>query len=277
MSNGRPLSPPMKPNRPFSDRRRRPRDSEESAPLPLSIYGRNPVLEALRRGLVETLSVAKSAHGENIREIRALAAAQHIPVRDDDRSSDDSEAVAQGVRARIRLPEPSADFEVLEEIVANRPAPLVLLLDGIEDPRNFGAILRTAYASGVDAVIFRKRRQSPLTDVVFKTSAGCAALIDLYQVTNLDQTVRELKANGWWIVSAAADPHARSYHDCDWDRPTVLVLGAEGAGVSPVLIKRSDLTVKVPMYRDLDSLNVSAAAAVLLFEAAKCRQLVPEV
>lgn len=265
----------MKPSR-TNFNRRPPRNSEDSSPQPLAIYGRNPVLEALRRGLVESLSISRSAHGQVITEIRELAANQHIPIRDEVRPDDD-ETVSQGVRARIRPPEPSADFEDLEQIVGNRPAPLVLLLDGIEDPRNFGAILRTAYAAGVDAVIFRKRRQSPLTDVVFKTSAGCAALIDLYQVTNLDQTVRELKANGWWIVSAAADPHAKSYHDFDWDRPTVLVLGAEGSGVSPVLIKRSDLTVKVPMYRDLDSLNVSAAAAVLLFEAAKVRQLVPEV
>lgn len=266
----------MKQNRSNYGKPRPARDDVDSSPQPLAIYGRNPVREALRRGLVESLSISRTAHGQVVTEIRELAASQRIPVRDDERA-DDPGVVSQGVRARIRPPEPSADFEVLEEIVANRPAPLVLLLDGIEDPRNFGAILRTAYAAGVDAVIFRKRRQSPLTDVVFKTSAGCAALIDLYQVTNLDQTVRELKENGWWIVSAAADPHARSYHELDWDRPTVLILGAEGSGVSPVLIKRSDLTVKVPMYRDLDSLNVSAAAAVLLFEAAKCRQLVPEV
>ncbi|MBL0060924.1 MAG: RNA methyltransferase [bacterium] len=126
-------------------------------------------------------------------------------------------------------------------------------------------------------MLFRKRRQSPLTEVVFKASAGCAALIDLYQVTNLDQTVRTLKENGWWVAAAAADPHAKNYSELDWDRPIVLILGAEGAGVSQILQKRADLAVKIPLYRHIDSLNVSAAAAVLLFEAAKCRQLEPEI
>jgi len=267
--------PPIRRSRP--DRNRSPYGERPYSEQSLVIYGRNPVLEALRRGLVEELTVSSSAHGEVITKIRELANRLHVPLNSGYIPDTDADVPTQGVRARIRLPEVHGDFEALDEIVHSKPAPLVLLLDGIEDPRNFGAILRTAYAAGVDAVLFRQRRQSPLTEVVFKTSAGCAALIDLYQVTSLDKTVRTLKQNGWWVTAAAPDPHAKSYSEFDWDRPTILILGAEGAGVSPLLLKRADLMVKIPLYRDIDSLNVAAAAAVLLFEAAKSRELVPEV
>lgn len=261
-----------KPDRPLASRAER-QISESS----LIIYGRNPVLEALRRGLVQEIVITPGAHGATIDSIRDLAQLSRIPLIEREIHAEESEAPTQGVRARIHAPHVSQDFEVLDEIVDRKPAPLVLMLDGVEDPRNFGAILRTAYAAAVDAVIFRKHRQSPLTDVVFKASAGCAALIDLYQVTNLDQTIRALKESSWWIVVAMADPQSVKYSDFDWDRPTVLVLGAEGSGVSPVLQKRADVSVKIPLFRDLDSLNVSAAAAVLLFEAAQSRQLIPEV
>ncbi|NUO17999.1 23S rRNA (guanosine(2251)-2'-O)-methyltransferase RlmB [bacterium] len=265
------------PRRPSYDRDRSPYGNRPISEHALTIYGRNPVLEALRRGLVCDLAIAPRAHGETIDRIRELGAKLRVPVRESSIPDVEAEVPTQGVRARIELPEIHGDFEVLEEIVDRKPAPLVLLLDGIEDPRNFGAILRSAYAAGVDAVVFRKRRQSPLTEVVFKTSAGCAALIDMYQVTNLDQTVRTLKEGGWWVVAAAHDAQARLYTEIDWDRPTVLVLGAEGNGVSNILLKRSDLVVKIPLYRQIDSLNVSSAAAVLLFEAAKSRQLEPEI
>lgn len=257
--------------------RNRDRDERSLSDQTLVIYGRNPVLEALRRGLVDDVTISTGSHGEVITQIRDVAARMNVPVASGYVPESETDVPTQGIRAHIRLPEIHGDFEALDEIVDGKPSPLVLLLDGIEDPRNFGAILRTAYASGVDAVLFRKRRQSPLTEVVFKASAGCAALIDLYQVINLDQTVRTLKEHGWWIVAAAADPHAKVYSEFDWDRPTVLILGAEGSGVSPILQKRADLTVKIPLYRDIDSLNVSAAAAVLLFEAAKGRELLPEV
>lgn len=251
--------------------------AELHSPNTLTIFGRNPVREALRRGLVQDITISPSAHGEVIAAIRELAARQRVPIHEREVRNEESDAPTQGVRARIALPEVSGEFEDLDEYLDRKPAPLVVLLDGIEDPRNFGAILRTAFAAGVDAVIFRKHRQSPLTDVVFKASAGCAALIDLYQVTNLDQTVRALKDSGWWIACAMTAPHAVRYSDFDWDRPTVLILGAEGSGVSPVLQKRADVQIKIPLFRDLDSLNVSAAAAVILFFAAESRQLPPEL
>lgn len=244
---------------------------------PLSIYGRKPVLEALRRGLVEELTIAAGAHGTIIEEIRTLAERLRVPLSAGHVESQDDDSPSQGVRAIVRKPDIGNDVRDLDDLVSGKPAPLVLMLDGIEDPRNFGAILRSAYAAGADAVIFRNRRQSPLSDTVYKTSAGGAALIQLFEVTNLDQTVRTLKESGWWVVAADSGSEARSYHDFDWDRPTVLILGAEGAGVSSLLLKRADLSVKIPLYRDFDSLNVSAAAAVLLFEAAKVRQLEPKI
>lgn len=265
------------PRRPQSNRERSPYGDRPYSQHTLTIFGRNPVLEAMRRGLVQDITIAPGSHGEVITRIRELAQKHHVAVREAHIPATDTDMPTQGIQARIELPEVHGDFEILDEIVDRKPAPLVLLLDGIEDPRNFGAILRTAYAAGVDAVIFRKHRQSPLTEVVFKTSAGCAALIDLYQVINLDQTIRTLKENGWWVAAAALEPNSKMYTEIDWDRPTVLILGAEGAGVSNILLKRADMMVKIPLYRQIDSLNVASAAAVLLFEAAKCRQLEPEL
>jgi 23S rRNA (guanosine2251-2'-O)-methyltransferase len=181
----------------------------------------------------------------------------------------------QGVSAVIRLPEVRGDIERLEKLVGREPAPLLLMLDGIEDPANFGAILRTAYAAGVDGVVFRERRQAPLNEVVFKTSAGCAALIDLYQVTNLDQAVRKFQEMGYWIAAAQGGNQAQDYSRLDWNRPSVLIMGSEGRGVSELLLKRADDRVEIPMYAPLDSLNVGAATAVLLFEAARQRGLKP--
>ncbi|MBK6909605.1 MAG: 23S rRNA (guanosine(2251)-2'-O)-methyltransferase RlmB [bacterium] len=265
------MSPRRPPPRPFD------RSAYYSPDRPLQIYGRKPILEALRRGLVEELTIAPNAHGQVIDDIRALASRLRVPLSSGAVESQDMDSPSQGVCANIRKPDISSDVHDLDDLVSQKPAPLVLMLDGIEDPRNFGAILRSAYAAGADAVIFRSRRQAPITDTVFKTSAGGAALVNLFEVTNLDQTVRTLKESGWWIVAAAAEEHSRVYSEFDWDRPTVLILGAEGPGVSSLLLKRADLTVKIPLYRDFDSLNVSAAAAVLLFEAAKARQLEPKV
>ena len=233
----------------------------------ITIHGRHPVMEAIRKGIVELVEIHDSAHGTVIQQIEREAESRSIPCIRRSANWHVEGETQQGVRARIKPIEARDDILDFVDELKLSESPLLLMLDGIEDPHNFGAILRSAYVSGVAGVIIRSRRQAPLTSTVFKTSAGTAALIPIFAVTNLEQTIRSLKPNGWWVSSAMMDESATDYHDLDWNRPTILILGAEGKGVSELLVKRSDDLVSIPMQGKLDSLNVSVAAGILLLEA----------
>jgi 23S rRNA (guanosine2251-2'-O)-methyltransferase len=255
------------------DSRSRTENSEWDMPPrdAMLIRGRHPVLEALRKGIVQEVEILVSAHGPAITQIEAEAARASIPcVRRQSRTPEEGDYL-QGVRAYIRPVEARHDLLEFIETLNTGDSPLLLMLDGIEDPHNFGAILRSAYASGVAGIVIRSRRQAPLTDTVFKTSAGAAALIPIFEVPNLEQLVRALKPLGWWAVAAQMGESATDYHDLDWQRATILIVGAEGKGVSDLLRKRSDDLVSIPMPGGIDSLNASVAAGVLLFEAAYAR------
>jgi 23S rRNA (guanosine2251-2'-O)-methyltransferase len=263
------------------DRRRdfdpRPRTERREWDMPprdeMVIRGRHPVLEALRKGIVREVEILDTAHGPAVTQIEAEAAKSAIPCfRRPSRNLEEGDYL-QGVRAVIHPVEVRHDLLDFIESLKTEDFPLLLMLDGIEDPHNFGAILRSAYASGVVGVVIRSRRQAPLTDTVFKTSAGAAALIPIFEIANLEQLVRSLKPLGWWAVAAQMGEAATDYHDLDWRRPTLLIVGAEGKGVSDLLRKRSDDLVSIPMPGGLDSLNASVATGVLLFEAAHARSI----
>ena len=265
--------------------RRTSRDSRPDAPRPVFrehsshepgpsgsffIYGRRPVLEALKKGAVISVQIAKSAHGEIINEIVKSAEERQVPVRQVVDMPEPEDVVTQGVTASARPPEVRGDLRDFLECLPKDPLPLILMLDGITDPHNFGAILRTAEGAGVTAVIFRERRQAPVTDTVVKASAGAAYLLPLFHVANLAQTVRLLKDAGLWIVASVGEEGIPAWN-YDWDRPATLIVGAEGAGVSDLLLRDADDAVKIPMYGHIESLNVSVATGVLLFEAARKR------
>ncbi len=156
----------------------------------------------------------------------------------------------------------------LAEITANpqQPYPLIVMLDGVEDPHNLGAILRSADAAGVDGVIIGKHRSAELNATVAKVSTGAIESVKVHQATNLSQTLKQLKEQGYWVVGAEMDEHAQSYETLKYDMPIVLVIGSEGFGLSSIVQKQCDFKVYLPMYGKVNSLNASVACGILLYQ-----------
>ena len=235
------------------------------------IYGINPVLEALRAGRVRELRVGERAD-DRLKQLLALADAGGVPVRrvpSDTLDRESRRGVHQGVVAAIE----EADDYSIEEIVSGASAaPLVVVLDGIEDPHNLGAILRTADAAGVDGVVIQSRRAASRGGVAAKASAGALAHVKIAEVVNIARAVDELKEAGVWTVGLAAEA-PDSYNAIDLTLPTALVLGAEGAGLRRLVRERCDRLASIPMRGYVGSLNVSVAAGVVLFEAVRQRRM----
>jgi len=247
------------------------------------IYGINPVLEALRAKRVTRLRV--SARGDKrMDEILALAAKQHVTVEHVDAPALDRAARAgphQGVVADV---EAAREWTVTDLLSAGasakaeggshknslQQAPLIVVLDGIEDPHNVGAILRTADAAGADGVIRQARHAAALDGVVAKASAGAVAHVRIATVVNIARALEELKDAGVWTVGLAGEA-AEPYTVPDYRLPTALVFGAEGAGLRRLVRDRCDRLVTIPMRGAVDSLNVSVAAGVVLYEVVRQR------
>ena len=244
------------------------------------IHGLIPVLEALRAGKrsIESIAVATGARHERLRELLTLAREARVPVRrvpriSLDRSSGDTSH--QGVVARTSAARYSDADELLELLAARvgtDQRPLALGLDGIEDPRNLGAILRTAECAGIDGVFIPERRAVGLTDTVAKAAAGAIEYVPVARVTNLVRLIEQLKERNIWVVGAAGDG-ALNYTEWDWTLPTAIFLGSEGSGLHRLVRERCDSLLRIPMVGRLNSLNVSVAAGVLLFEALRQRTL----
>jgi 23S rRNA (guanosine2251-2'-O)-methyltransferase len=233
------------------------------------IYGINPVLEALKVGRVTSVWMAQGAN-PRLQQVADLARQKGIAVRTRDGQALERLAeggVHQGVVAELRDAGPVS----VEDLVKNAAAaPLIVVLDGIEDPHNVGAILRTSDAAGVDGVIRQSRRAAPLGGVVAKASAGAVAHVKVADVVNIARAVEELKEAGVWTIGLAGDADKR-YDEVDLTLPTALVLGAEGDGLRRLVRERCDWLVSIPMGGHVDSLNVSVAAGVVLFEAVRQR------
>jgi 23S rRNA (guanosine2251-2'-O)-methyltransferase len=146
----------------------------------------------------------------------------------------------------------------------------LLILDGVEDPRNLGAVLRSAECAGVDGIFIPERRAVGLTDTVAKSSAGAIEYVKVAKVANLSRLIEKIKERDIWVVGTSGDAET-SYADWDWTRPSAIVLGAEGTGLHRLVAQNCDVLVKIPMYGKIDSLNVSVAAGVILFEARRQR------
>jgi len=229
--------------------------------MPL-LSGIHPVSEALRAGRpLERLLIAQGAGGARLQEIIDLARRASVPVRFEPRAALDRMAgtpAHQGVIA-LGAPKKYADPE------AATSAALVLVLDGVEDPHNLGAIVRTAHAAGAGAVVIPERRAASLTDVVAKAAAGAIEHMPIVRVTNLNRALEDFKRRGYWIYGL--DEHAPTlYTEAEYASPTVLVLGGEGKGLHEQVRKHCDLLVRIPMAGQISSLNVSVAAGVFLFE-----------
>lgn len=237
------------------------------------IYGALPVLEALRsaKRKVDKVIVADGAKEHRLNEIIDLCRERSIPwnrvPRDTFDRLLDANARHQGVAAYV-APVGYADAEDLIDAAGENS--LFVLLDGVEDPRNLGAILRVAECSGVDGVIIPERRAVGLNDTVAKSSAGAVEHVSVAKTPNLNRLIEKLKEKNIWVVGAAGETNM-SYSDWDWTRPSALVLGSEGDGLHRLVAENCDVLVKIPMYGKIDSLNVSVAAGVILFEARRQR------
>jgi 23S rRNA (guanosine2251-2'-O)-methyltransferase len=240
------------------------------------VYGLIPVVEALRAGRrqVEQITIAESARPERLRELLELARQARVPVHRVPRINLDrtaGEQAHQGVVARL-APVLYRDADDLIEELARKvdQTALALGLDGIEDPRNLGAILRTAECAGVDAVFIPERRAAGLNETVAKAAAGALEYVPVARVTNLVRLIGQLKERNIWVVGAASEG-STLYTEWDWKLPTTIFMGSEGSGLHRLVRENCDVLVRIPVAGSLGSLNVSVAAGVLLYEALRQR------
>ena len=231
------------------------------------IVGRNAVKEALRSGRsIQRIMVSEDKVKTGLADIVGLAKSQGIEVRPTpikQMNKYDLDVPHQGVIALVSAVQFKELGEVLQE--TNHEVPLLILTDGVEDPHNMGAIIRTAECVGATAVLIPKRHNAPINATVAKTSAGAI------EVGNVAQTIKQLQKQGFWVMGAHMEGD-RNLYEADMTIPTVIVIGNEGKGISRVVKEACDFLVTIPMYGNLNSLNASVAAAVLMYEAVRQRQ-----
>lgn len=241
------------------------------------IFGRNSVIELLKRPdagkMIDKLYIKSGVREGSLKLIEAKAMEAKITLVDARPQKLDELTggkAHQGVAAICAEKEYSTLDDILAIAEQRNEKPFVIIADGIEDPHNLGAVIRTAECAGVHGIIIPKRRSSGLTAVVAKSSAGAIEHMAIAKVPNLAAAVDELKEKGLWIY--AAESGGTPYYKCDMNSPMVLILGGEDSGVSRLLMDKSDYRVSIPLHGQINSLNVSAAAAVLLNEAAIQRE-----
>ncbi len=238
------------------------------------VYGAHAVFEALRAGRATRLSlVARPGAAPNRRSADLVAEARRagvpiVTIGEDEASRLSSGRSHQGVIAEVQAPQ---EWTPADLVAAAQVPALLVVLDGIEDPHNLGAILRSADAAGVDGVIRQARRAAPLDGAVGKTSAGAVAHLRIATVVNVTRAIDELKEAGVWTVGLAADG-AAAYDAIDLTVPTAIVVGAEGAGLRRLVREACDHVAAIPMAGQVSSLNVSVATGIVLFEARRQRR-----
>jgi 23S rRNA (guanosine2251-2'-O)-methyltransferase len=242
------------------------------------VYGRNPVLELLRRGgrRADEIAVLAGAQGP-LGEVVALA--RQAGVKISFRTRDQLTAMAgsddhQGVVARVAAAEYRALDEILAGVEISGEVPFLLVLDRVQDPRNFGAVLRTAEVFGAHGVIVPKHHQVGLTEVAARTAMGAVEHIPVARETNLVSTLEKLKKSGIWVYGAAVEGGIPPWR-ADLRGPLCLVFGGEGEGVRPLVAKTCDGLLTIPMAGRVGSLNVGAAVAILCYEASRQRAKSP--
>ncbi len=240
------------------------------------IAGRNPLIEALKTGrpINKILLSRNITTNASISEITRLAKSQRIPVEYVERQSLDrlaANSTHQGVIAYASVKEYVTLDDLLKFSSNKNEPPLYCVLDGIEDPQNLGAILRTAEASGTHGVIIRSRRAVGLTPTVARTSAGAVEYVPVARVANISQSLMMLKKSGVWIAGID-QTGAIPYDRVDFRLPTAIVIGSEGKGLSDLVKRRCDCLASIPMQGKITSLNASIAAALAMYEAFRQRK-----
>ena len=255
------------------------RDNETRWPAPQAeadglIEGRNAVIEALRAGTaIDKIYLAKGETDKTLGHIASRAREAGVVVVEADRRKLDAMSRThshQGVIALAAVREYVSVQSILDAAAAKGEPPLLVVCDEISDPHNLGAILRTAECAGAHGVIIPKRRSAGLTAIVGKTSAGAVSYMPVARVSNLPATLEELKKKGIWVYGTAAEG-ATSLYDADLKGPAAIVIGSEGSGMGRLVREKCDFLVSIPMKGHISSLNASAAAAILLYEAVRRR------
>lgn len=237
------------------------------------IFGRNPVLEALKAGRsINRILLSRTSHGTE--EIVKLAKSKGVIFEFVDRSVLDRGAHDTKHQGVIAFVSPAKYVEI-EDLLAiaksKNEVPFIVLLDGIEDPQNLGAILRTADAAGVHGVIIPKRRAASPNETVAKTSAGAVEHVPIARVNNLNDAIKKLKDNRVWIFGLDEDA-SKEYTKEDFKISLGLVLGSEGDGLSRLVKENCDFLIKIPMFGKISSLNVSVSAAITMYEVVRQRK-----
>ncbi len=226
------------------------------------LSGIHPIAEALRAGrALDRVLIAQGAGGPRLQEIIDLARQASVPVRFEQRAALDRLAGSSAHQGVVALGA-AQKYAALDTVP---DAGMLVVLDGVEDPHNLGAIIRTAHAAGSAGVVIPERRAAGLTDVVAKAAAGALEHLPVIRVTNLNRTLEDLKKRGYWIYGVD-ERGSEDYDRVDYTAPTALVLGGEGKGLHDQVRKRCDVLVRIPMAGKISSLNVSVAAGVVLFD-----------
>lgn len=242
------------------------------------LLGRNAVREALRarRRTIERVLLAQGVEpGGSVAEIVTLCQQANIPLSRlarEELTRLGGEIPHQGVAAQVS-PYPLVDSDEILALAKERgEAPFILALDSLQDPQNVGSLLRSAEAVGVHGVLIPKRRSAGVTPAVSRASAGAVEHLRIAAVTNLARALEALKRQGMWVVGVEDHPKAQDYDAVDLDLPLALVLGGEGSGLGRLIAERCDLLVRLPMRGQINSLNVAAAGAVILYQAWNARR-----
>lgn len=253
------------------DQNRRP--PQEAQPDGL-IEGRNAVIEALRAGTaIDKIYIARGETDATLGHIASTARNKGIVVTEADRRKLDGMSRThshQGVIAQAAVRAYASVDDILSAARDKGEQPLIVVCDELSDPHNLGAVIRTADAAGAHGVIIPKRRSAGLTAIVGKTSAGAVAHVPVARVPNLPALLKELKEEGVWVFGAAMGG-ATPLYQADLKGPAAIVIGSEGSGLGRLVEENCDFTVSIPMFGKINSLNASAAAAVLLYEAVRQR------
>ncbi len=238
------------------------------------IEGRNAVIEALRAGTnIDKIFIMKGEVDAALGHIASTARKQGIVVADADKNKLDKMSrthAHQGVIAVASVREYVSVEDILQLARDRGEPPLLVVCDELSDPHNLGAVIRTAECAGAHGVVIPKRRSAGLTAVVAKTSAGAVSHLPVARVANLPSLLKDLKKEGLWIFGTAADG-TTSLYEADLKGPAVIVIGSEGDGMGRLVSETCDFLVRIPMKGKLNSLNASAAAAILLYEAVRQR------
>ena len=240
------------------------------------IEGRNPVFEALKSGRrIDKLFIQRDLSDGSLVKIRAIAREKGIVISEVAKQKLDSMSHTgshQGVIAYSAMHEYCEIDDILNLAREREEAPLIVIADEITDPHNLGSIIRTADAAGVHGVIIPKRRAVGLSAVVAKASAGALEYVPVCKVGNISSAIEELKEKGLWIAGAAMDGES-VYGKADLTGPLAIVIGSEGNGISRLVKEKCDFLISIPMYGNINSLNASVAAGILMLEAARQRRL----